>query len=459
MYRLEDIEKINDNIKDIKDNAATAYKTYYEPTLNELSNVYNAIKNYIKKNNKIVYGGFAQNLLITKKNRDDAFYKEINGAYYNWPDLADIEFYSTTPLKDVIDLTEELHGLGFKHIEGKEGVHSETYKIFVNFINYCDISYMPTNIYNKVDTINVDGIKCIHPHFMMLDAYRIITDPMTSYWRLDKSINRFQKLIQYYPIDLSLNNKSFNLKHNIPEEVIRYIRKKIVQRSNLIVVGINAFNYYINKQNKKYIIDNVSYYEIISESLEEDATRIYKQLKNHFPNKITTKEYYPFYAYLDNRIEYYYDNQLILVLYGNNKRCTVYNFSKKKHIYYGTFNLVYLYLMYNYYYNEINNNKFNKELYLSLAGKLFETRNSYLKEHKISVIDESPFQDFTFKCFGLPVDPLRSSFLEMKEKKKEGRRMKFRYEPSGKKGKVPEFMFANSSGNEIINKKYLILKN
>ena len=132
MYRLEDIEKINDNIKDIKDNAATAYKTYYEPTLNELSNVYNAIKNYIKKTNKIVYGGFAQNLLIKKKNPDDVFYKEIHGAFYNWPDLADIEFYSTTPLKDVIDLTEELHGLGFKHIEGKEGIHSETYKIFIN---------------------------------------------------------------------------------------------------------------------------------------------------------------------------------------------------------------------------------------------------------------------------------------------------------------------------------------
>lgn len=458
MYRLEDIKKINDNIKDIKDNAATAYKTYYEPTLNELSNVYNAIKNYIKKSQKIVYGGFAQNLLIKKKNPDDVFYKEINGAFYNWPDLADIEFYSTTPLKDVIDLTEELYGLGFKHVEGKEGVHPETYKIYVNFIGYCDITYMPSNIYNKIDTIIIDGIKCIHPHFMMLDAFRILTDPMTSYWRLDKSINRFQKLIEYYPIDLSLNNKTFTLKNNILD-VTKYIRKKFIQKSNLILVGIDAFNYYVNKQNKKYVIDNVPYYEVISENLDQDAHNIYKKLNKHYPNKITTKEYSPFYAYLDNRVDYYYDKQLILVLYGNNKRCTVYNFSKKKHIYYGTFNLVYLYLMYRYYYNDINNNKFEKELYLGLAGKLFETRNNYLNKHKITVLDESPFQDFTYKCFGLPVDPIRSSYLEMKEKRKEGRRMKFRYEPFGKKGKVPEFMFLNSSGNEIINKKYLILKN
>ena len=34
--------------------------------------------------------------------------------------------------------------------------------------------------------------------------------------------------------------------------------------------------------------------------------------------------------------------------------------------------------------------------------------------------------------------------------------MKFRYGPSGKPGKVPEYQFSNSSGNQIINEKYLI---
>lgn len=459
MYRLEDIEKINDNIKEIKDNAAKEYKTYYEPTLNELSNVYNAIKNYIKRNKKIVYGGFAQNLLIGKKNKDDVFYKEINGAYYNWPDLADIEFYSVTPLKDIIDLTEELHGLGFKHVEGREGIHPETYKIFVNFINYCDISYMPSNIYNNIKTISIDGLNCIDPHFMMLDTYRIITDPMTSYWRLDKSINRFQVLTTHYPIDLSLNDKKITLKNNIPADVKRFIHKKIIKKSKLIVVGLNAYNYYVNKVNKDYLVEDIPFYEVISENLEEDANKIYKKLNNKYPNKITTKEFYPFYAYIDSRIEYYYNNELILKVCGNNKRCTVYNFSKKKHVYYGTFNLVFLYLLYNYYYNQINNNKENEKNYLSLAGKLFESKNKYLNSHKITVIDKSPFQDFTFKCFGLPVDPIRSSFLDIIEKRKEGKRLKFRYEPSGKKGKVPEFMFSNTSGNQIINKKYLILKN
>ena len=60
MYRIEDIEKIDKNINKIKNAAAKEYKNHYEPTLTEMSQVYNAIKKYIIKNKKIVYGGFAQ---------------------------------------------------------------------------------------------------------------------------------------------------------------------------------------------------------------------------------------------------------------------------------------------------------------------------------------------------------------------------------------------------------------
>ena len=76
------------------------------------------------------------------------------------------------------------------------------FALFVNFLNYCDISYIPNIIFNNMPIIKVDGIKSTHPHFMMVDAYRIFTDPMTSYWRLDKTIRRFQKIFKYFPVDL-----------------------------------------------------------------------------------------------------------------------------------------------------------------------------------------------------------------------------------------------------------------
>ncbi len=451
MYRIEDIEKIEKHIDKIKDEAANQYKTLYEPTLNEISSVYLAIKNFIRKNKKIVYGGFAQNLLLMDKNPNESFYKIVDGAFYNWPDLADMEFYSSTPLEDVVNLTEELHSLGFKYVEGKEGVHPETFKIFVNFLNYCDISYMPDNIYKNLPTIEIDGIQCAHPHFMMVDAFRVLTDPMTSYWRLEKSIKRFQKLLKYYPIDQTLSNKKWELKSN--DDVLKFIRKKIIHKSNLIVVGFYAFNYYVKKISKDDVLSKYPYYEVISTEFEKKAKRIFKYLSHKFPNKITTKEYYPFYSFMDKRIEYYYDNYLVLRLFGNNERCIVYNYSDKKHTHFGTYNLVFMYLLFDYFNAIINHDKINMEIYLSLISKIYNGRNKYLDLHNITVVDKSPFQDFTYKCYGIPKDPLRIALLENVEKKKQGKHIKFKYEPSGNPSKIPEFNFINSSGNQNQNEK------
>jgi hypothetical protein len=461
MYRIADIDKIDKNLDKIKDEAAKEYKTLYEPTLNEISEVYGSIKNYIKKKGRVTYGGFAQNLLIMKKNPDDSFYKVIDNAFYNWPDLADMEFYSPTPLADIIELTEELYSLGYKHVEGKEGMHPETYKIFVNFLNYCDISYMPANIYNNMPIIEIAGIKCAHPHFMMVDAYRILTDPMTSYWRLDKSIKRFQKLIIHYPIDQENANKKIEFKSNNQSQtqlIMKLIRKKIVQKTKLIVVGFAAFDYYVKKDSESNMLNNFTYYELISTDFEKDARRIYKFLNKKFPNKVTTKEYYPFTSFLDKKIEYFVNNELVLRLFGNNQRCIVYNYSENKQTHFGTFNLVLMYFLFDYFYFYVNRDKSNTEIYSGLIAKFINARNKYLDLNNLTVMDKSPFQDFTFKCYGIPTDPMRNALLEGLEKKKQGKQMKFRYGPSGKPGKVPEYIFSNNSGNQILNEKYFIIK-
>jgi hypothetical protein len=468
MYRVKDIESIEKNIDKIKDDAAKEYKSLYEPTLKEISDVYSAIRNYIKKKGKVAYGGFAQNILLTAKNPDESFYKIIDGAFYNWPDVADMEFYSPSPIADIIELTEELHSMGFKHVEGKEGIHPETYKIFVNFINYCDISYMPANIYNNMPIVEVNDIKCAHPHFMMVDAYRVINDPMTSYWRLDKSIKRFQKLLKYYPIGgvessdegkslvHELAEKKIELKSNL--DVLKVIRKKIIHMSDLVVVGFYAFDYLVKKVSDILVLNKYPFYEAISKDLEKDSNKTLKVLTNKFGNKITTKEFYPFFSFMDKRIEFYYQGNLVFRLFGNNERCTVYNYSEKKQTHFGTYNLVFMYLLFDYFLAFILRDKRNTELYQILIATFFDARNKYLNSKNLTVLDKSPFQDFTFQCYGIPSEPMRNALLQGLEKKKQGKQMKFRYGPSGKPGRVPDFQFSNSSGNQILNKKYLILK-
>ena len=452
MYRTEDLEKIKANLEKIQDEAANEYKKTNEPTLEEVGKVYSAIKDYIKRTKRIAYGGFSQNLLLLDKNPKDAIYKEVDGAYYNWPDLADIEFYSPTPIQDMIDLTEELHKKGFKYVEGAEAAHPETYKIFINFLNYCDISYMPNNVYNNLPYIEINGIRCVHPHFMMVDAYRILTDPMTSYWRLDKPLKRFPKILKYYPLE---SKDIVSVEDNeSSKDVIKFIRKKLIYKSKLVVVGFYAFDYYAKKVSVKEIIGKLPFIEAISTSYNRDANHIYRHLKKKFGNSITVKEYSPFITFTDKRIEYYYNNKLVLRLYGNNTRCTVYNYSDKKKVHFGTYNLVYMYLLFSYYYAYINRNKSDTNNYMALLVRLYKIRNSYLESHGFTVVDSSPFQDFTMKCFGVPVDSLREARIEGAELKKK----KFRYHPSGKPGKAPVYNFTNTSGNPVLNEKYLVIK-
>ena len=458
MYRSKDFDNIMLSIESIKNEASEKYKLNYEPTLIENLNIFLEIKKYIIQKNRIVYGGIAQNLLINTVDNKECFYTERNGVYYNWPDIADIEFYSVNPTNDIIDICEILLEKKYVRIVAKEGIKPGTVKLFVNYVNYCDITYIPQNIYNNLPTTKIKKIRCINPHFMLIDAFRVLTDPLGSYWRLDKTITRFQKILHFYNYDKSLIKTSIqyiDINNIIINDIILFIKTHIIINSKLIVVGYYAFNYYTNKINKKDVIPNIPFFEIISCSLEEDGNNIYKLLFQKYKNKITTKEYYPFFQFLDHKIEYYYDNILILILYGNNKRCIVYNYLQNDKIYIGTFNLVLMYYLINYYYSVINKIYYQSKINLTIISKMHYYKIIYLNKTNKSILDDSPFKDFTLNCFGVVHETRRENRLRMDDKKIK----QFRYIPSGEK-KYLSVSYNNISGNQIFeNKNKIILKN
>jgi len=456
MYRIKDIDDINKNIDTIKNDAIMKYKNMYEPTIKENIEVINVIQNYIKKNRRILYGGYAQHLLIKNKNPEDGIYAEIEGICFNFPEIADMEFYSPEPLEDIVKLTNELFNYKFKYIEAKEAVHGGTYKIFVNRINYCDFAYMPTNIYKNLPVININNFICCHPHFMLADAYRVFNDPFTSYWRLEKPLKRFQKVLQYYPIiksDTKISNLITSNSQN--NDILKYINKRIIKKHKLIVIGLYGFNYYMKKVNKNKII-NISHYEVISIDLKNDVTKIYNKLNKKFKN-ITIVNYFQFYDFIDKSVEFYYNNKLILKVIGNKDICIVNRYSKKKKTYFGTNNLIFMYLLFNYFYYYINKNSDNTNLYLDLIKTFFHAKQEYLDKHDITVLNNSPFQDFTYDCIGEHVDILRKSYIEGLENLKNKKRFKFIYIPTGVEKKLT-YVYPNCSGNKILNKNFFILK-
>tara|TARA_B100001121_G_scaffold291968_1_gene293187 strand:+ start:11789 stop:13150 length:1362 start_codon:yes stop_codon:yes gene_type:complete len=441
-YREKDVDIITKNLKKLEEKAQMTYLKNNEPTINEINKVYDVIKQYIRENNLIVYGGWAQNALIKSKNKNDAFYSEA--------ETPDIEFYSTEPLKDLINLCDILHKKEFKYVEGTEGVHPETYKIFVNFINYADCSYMPPNIFENIPTIEVDGMKMSHPHFMFIDALRVYVDPMTSYFRLSKAFPRFTKLIHHYPFNL---NNIYNkieyetiLDDNTFDNINKYIMN-IVKDLKLIIIGHKAFNRLMRKSKmKEELYVQEPYTSAISYNFIEDRNRILNKLKSKFGNKISFTKYNPFFQFTDKSVEFYYNKELILKLYGRNERCIVYDYSEKSKYYYGSFQLIQLYLLVNYFHGIIRQNNFIKTVYLTLFTRLLYAKEKYLNDNNLDSLSKSPFREFTIDCLGTPVNLLRESRLKMMKNFKQNRKAKFRYKPKGEPGKIPEFKFSNSSG-------------
>jgi hypothetical protein len=438
MYRIEDIDKVKQNINNITEKAQIVFKNIQEPTIKEYNEIINYILEYIKNNKNIIYGGYAQNKLISVKNINDVFYKNF--------DTPDIEFYSYEPIKDTVKLSDFLYNKKCKFVRTQQGLHEGTYKIFVNFENYCDISYLPKNIFNKLHYIEIDNIRYTHPYYMYIDFYRIFTDPSSFDFRLEKSFNRYTRLYKYYPI--TNNNIIFNI---IPtnNNILSVIRKKILHNSQYIIIGKYCYNYYASKAKQKKI--PIDFYEIITITFKNDIVIIDNILKKKF-DKITKKNFCPFGEAFGERTEYYLDNKLILRVYDNYDRCIVNTYSEKKKCFFGTNQLLLLYLLGNYNYSYINKNIKDTNNYLLMIYNIIIYKNNYLELHNKTVLDKTPFEDFLIKCNGNALDIKREYHLKIIKHKKNNKKLIFSYEPTGKEMNIPVFQFDNKSGNEILKK-------
>ena len=129
-------------------------------------------------------------------------------------------------------------------------------------------------------------------------------------------------------------------------------------------------------------------------------------------------------------MEFLYNNQVILKLYSNNERCVPYNFSSKKSTNFSSFqNLIYfLFIDYNYALIKKSNESYN---FLGMLVKLFKARDSFLNEFDLTVLDESPFREFTTKCYGKPVESMRNSLLKGIERVKQGGKFKIQLFSNG----------------------------
>jgi hypothetical protein len=441
------IERINDQIK-LKQN------DIYKPTLQERLKIHNIILDFIKKNKRKVYGGYAVNQLLVSKGCEP-IYKDY--------EVSDIDFYSIDPNSDVINLCNILFDSGYTRVSAREAKHQNTYSIFVNFDLYCDITYMPSNIYKKIPYITIENIIYVNPNFMIIDYLRMITDPLNSYWRIEKSFSRLIKLLEFFPlprfnkeIEIGESDNDFHIKNSI-KIILDDIKNK-----DIVVVGFYAYNYFLEKskftdKNKKIKSLNIPYLEIISKNYKQDFDSIMEKLKLTYTNKIEHTEFNPFFIFLGNSVEVYLEGELILIMYDYQKRC--HPFILDNNIKIGTLSLTLMYSQINVIkYRIVDDNDF-KLIYMMMVSHLIQMKNYFLSKNKKTIFDETPFKDFVIDCISSDVNPDHEQLLKFESRRAQNKPTMFIYDPSKnrKEKKDENFFFANISGNEIENEKRLKL--
>ena len=457
------------------------------PTTEDLWKIIYTVYDFVKERKRKIYGGFALSKLIEDVSPDDKLYSDDD--IKSW----DIDFYSPDPINDAKEITNRLHKKGFSYISAGEAQHDETYKIYVETKDCADITYVPSNIYNKIPYKEIKGAIITGQHFMMIDYFRAISDPLSSYHRLEKTFTRLCLMLKHFPLPKNTTKLVITPPNRDLDVAFHTIHTFLTNRKSTIVVGMYAYNYLIkeskiadksnmlrrhtgkpgNKRNNtSHDIDyvDINYYEIISTDYTNDARALILALQEKYPTskkKIVYRENYPFFQYFGYSVDIYFDNELICQLYNYNFKCTPYNdvpslyFKKAAYteekgvIRLGSFAVQMMYNLINIMKARTNNDLNKKNLYYVMISHITIMKNYYLDNEKKTIFDKSLFEEFILTCAGETNSAQMERAIKIDKKIIAGKKLSWRYNPANPRdvSNNSKYVFKNSSGNPINNDK------
>ena len=219
------------------------------PTADQRREVAAVVWDLVRRRGRKVYGGHALNAALLRAAPDEAIYgREAAGNH-------DIEFYSPDPVADVYELCDRLFGAGHRFVQGKEAAHHGTFTVSVEFTRMCDITYVPQYVFDRlpcaglVADTNVANIAAVEPQFALIDHMRILCDPFTSHWKLDRMLPRMMLIQRLFPLGLPRPSRSEDDEEEEGEEegrtrALRSILEWAALRRTMALVGEGAARFY-----------------------------------------------------------------------------------------------------------------------------------------------------------------------------------------------------------------------
>jgi hypothetical protein len=288
----------------------------YESAHNEvLQQALNIVKRFIKRKQRVCYGGTAINSLLPKEKR---FYDPN-------VDLPDYDFFSPSIETDIKELVDDLKNAGFNEVIHRVGIHEGTKKILVNYTAVADVSHLDKRLYNIYfkESQLVDGIHYTSPDMLRMMMYLELSRPRGEVSRWGKVYERLQLLNSAFPLKTCKKIRTYPM---VPNEIRKSILDFLVSHER-ILANIDIESLYrrsLKVKNVSYSVSKGSILLFFSPDLKKDSFDI-KNILPHNSLKILYIEGKG--DLIQNRVELYYDSLLIAVLVEESA-CHSYNIIK-----------------------------------------------------------------------------------------------------------------------------------
>tara|TARA_B110000483_G_scaffold144183_2_gene172132 strand:- start:1722 stop:3131 length:1410 start_codon:yes stop_codon:yes gene_type:complete len=236
----------------------------------------NILENFIIAKKCLCYGGTAINNILPHQDR---FYnKNI--------EIPDYDFFSSNALEDAKELADIYFKEGYTEVEAKAGIHTGTYKVFVNFIPIADITYLDKSIFNNLmkKAIKVNSINYCPPDFLRMSMYLELSRPMGDVSRWEKVLKRLILLNKHFPLKgLNCNKTDFIREYVGPnsstDNIYNIVRKSIINQGLVFFGGYatSLYGKYMPNREKKQL-SKYPDFDILSEDAKRSANIIREQL-------------------------------------------------------------------------------------------------------------------------------------------------------------------------------------
>ena len=278
-----------------------------------IKNIIEILETFLRTHKVLCYGGTAINNILPEQYR---FYnKNI--------EIPDYDFFSPYAMEYARDLANIYYKAGYEEVEAKSGVHSGTYKVFVNFVPIADITFLEYKLFQNISkqTIKINGINYCPPNFLRMAMYVELSRPMGDVSRWEKVLKRIILLNKNYPLQgILCNTQDFQRKYEGTQEDQNNIYE--ITRNSFINQGLVFFGGYASTLYSKYMpfkerkqISNIPDFDVLSENPEASATILKEQLHYEGYKNVKIFKKQPIGEYVDIHYEIIVNNDVIAFIY------------------------------------------------------------------------------------------------------------------------------------------------